>query len=72
MKLEAVKKQYKNEWILAEVLEEDKLNRPTKVKVIAHSKDRGETYEAMEKIKIKDFLHFYTGKVPKKGYAVAF
>ncbi len=71
MSIEEVKREYKNEWVLVEVLEEDELNRPTRVRLITHSKNRDEIYEALNKNKRYTF-HFYTGEIPKKGYAVAF
>jgi len=72
MKIEELKKRYKDEWVLVEVLAEDKLREPVEVVLIAHSKSRDDTYEAMKKTKAKDIAHFYTGEIPKKGYAVAF
>jgi len=70
--IEKIKKKFKNEWVLVEILEKDKSNKPTKVKLIAHSRNRYDTYDAMEKTKAKYLYHFYTGVIPKKGYAVAF
>jgi len=72
MDISEIKQKCQDEWVLVEVLEEDKLNRPTKVKLIAHSKNRDDTYKAMKKTKVKHLAHFYTGEIPKKGYAVAF
>ncbi|MEW6620751.1 MAG: hypothetical protein AB1422_15685 [bacterium] len=72
MKLKEVKEKYTDEWVLAEVLKEDELGEPTELKVITHSKDRDETYDAMKKVKGKYSYHFYTGKIPTKGYAVVF
>ena len=72
MKIEEVRKLYKDEWVLAEVLKADEIGQPIEVNVIAHSKNRDETYEAMKHTKAKDITHFYTGEIPKKGYAVAF
>jgi len=72
MKIKEVEERYKNEWILAEILKEDENGQPIEVKVIAHSKNRDDTYAAMKKAKGKYTYHFYTGKIPKKGYAVAF
>ena len=72
MKIEEIKKRYKEEWVLVEVLEEDKLREPIEVELIAHSKSRDDSYEAMKKTKAKDIAHFYTGEIAKKGYAVAF
>ena len=70
--IERIKKKFKNEWVLVEVLEKDKLNRPIIGKVISHSRNRDDTYYAMEKCQAKHLYHFYTGRIPKKGYAVAF
>lgn len=71
MKIEEIKERYKDEWVLLEVLKEDELNRPTDVRLIAHSKNRDDTYEAMSKTNAKHIAHFYTGKLPQE-YAVAF
>lgn len=72
MKLNEVEKEYRDEWVLAEVLKEDESGEPTEVKVIAHSKNRDDTYNAMPQAKDKYTYHFYTGTIPEKGYAVAF
>lgn len=53
-------------------MKEDKSGESTEVKVIAHSRNRDDTYAAMRRSKGKYTYHFYTGKIPKKGYAVAF
>ena len=45
MKIEEIKKRYKDEWVLVEVLAEDKLREPVEVELIAHSKSRDDTYE---------------------------
>ncbi len=71
MNLREVKAKYQNEWILAEVLEADELNRPTKVKIIVHSKNRDDVYEQLGHV--EDNRHvttFYSGEIPEKGYAV--
>jgi len=73
MKIEELKKQFENEWLLVEVLEEDNLNRPVEVRLIAHSKNRDEIYEGLDKVEDnKHVATLYTGKIPEKGYAVAF
>jgi len=72
MKIEEIKKMYKDEWMLVEILAEDELRQPTDVKVIIHSKARDEIYEALKETKTKYTYQFYTGEIPKKGYAVAF
>jgi hypothetical protein len=52
MKIEEIKKRYKDEWVLVEVLAEDELREPVEVELIAHSKSRDDTYEAMRKTQI--------------------
>jgi len=63
---------YKDEWVLVEMLKEDENGNPVEVRLIEHSKNRDDTYEAMTKTKAKRIYHIYTGKIPTKGYAVAF
>ncbi len=70
--IEKIKIKFKDEWVLVEVLERDRLNQPTKGRVIAHSRNRDDTYDAMIGTKAKHLYHFYTGHIPNKGYAVAF
>ena len=72
MKIKEVEEKYRDEWVLTEVLKEDELGEPTGVKVMAHSRNRDDTYDAMKRAKGKYTYHFYTGKIPEKGYAVAF
>lgn len=72
LSIEEISKQYKDEWVLIEVVETDADGNPIKGKVIAHSKDREETYRALRETRAKDVAHFYTGSIPKEGYAVAF
>ncbi len=73
MRIEELKQKYKDEWVLVEVLEEDELNRPTNAKLIAHSKNRDDIYDKLSGVKSgKHVATFYTGEMPKKGYAVAF
>lgn len=73
MTIEEIKGKYKDEWVLVEVIEEDELNRPTKARLIAHSKNRDDIYEELEHIENKKHVAtFYTGRIPEKGYAVAY
>ncbi len=72
MKIEQIKEQFKDEWVLVEVLKEDRVGRPQDVQLLAHSKSRTDTYEAMKKVKSKYTFHFYTGEATNKEYAVAF
>jgi len=70
MTIEAVKRRYKDEWVLAEVLERDELDQPIKLKVLKHSKSRDEIDEALEECKYLFTYQFYTGKLPD-DYAIA-
>jgi len=72
MHIKDIKQKYRNEWVLVEVLKEDKKGNPVNVKLIEHSKDRDNTYAAMKKYAKKYTYHFFTGRIPEKGYAVAF
>ena len=47
MKISEVNKKYKNKWVLAEVLKQDKLNQPVDVKPIMSSKNRYDLYKKM-------------------------
>jgi len=58
--------------VLVEVIEEDELGQPIDVELIAHSKSRDEIYDALMETKTRYTYQFYTGEIPKKGYAVAF
>lgn len=69
--LEVFRKKYKDEWILIRVLKTDKMNQPLYGKLIAHSKRRDDVYDTMKKVKGHTVI-FFTGDVPKKGYAFCF
>lgn len=72
MKISQLKKKYKNQWILAEVIKEDELNRVTDVKPLAHSTNRNEIYEKLTKQKGKHVMTLYTGETPPKGMVYSF
>lgn len=73
MEIEELKKQYKDEWVLVEVLKVNELGQPVEVRTIAHSKNRDDIYDKLESIESKKHVAtFYTGKIPEEGYAVAF
>jgi len=71
MNIEKITKTYKDEWVLVEVLKEDKEGNPLDVKLIAHSKNRDDIYDKLKDTKGIDTAQFYTGEFPKK-YAAAF
>lgn len=68
MKIAEVKKKYKDKWVLAEVLKEDKLNRALEVEPIATSSDKNEIYDKLASLSEKrtygkTFTTIYTGKI---------
>ena len=72
MNVKDIEKKYKNEWVLVEVLKENKIGQLIEIKLLAHSKNRDDIYNKLKSIKCKYISTFYTGKIPKKGFAVAF
>lgn len=71
MRLEEIKEMFKDEWVLLRVLRTDALDQPAEGEVVAHSEERDEIYKLQREIE-GDIALFYTGEIPKKGYAVAF
>jgi len=71
LSLQEIHRSFKDEWVLVRVLEEDELGQPLTGIVVAHSPDRGEIYLAQTGLR-GDLAIFYTGEIPKKGFAVAF
>lgn len=73
MKIDTIKQNYKDEWVLVSVTKEDQLNRPEEGTVLAHSRDRDEIYRRLKKLP-KGFrvATMYTGQVPSKDMVFAF
>ena len=71
MKIEKLRKKYRDEWLLIRVTAVGREQQPLEGELLAHSKDRDEIYRAQLRLK-KDLYITYTGKMPEKGYAVAF
>jgi len=71
MKIEHIKEQFPDEWILIEVLKVDKFGKVLEGKLIAHSKKRNDTYKAMETIRVSHVAHFWNGKI-SDDYCAAF
>lgn len=64
MKISEVNKKYKNKWVLAEVLKQDKLNQPTDVTPIMASKDRYDLYKRIPSLpKETHVATIFTGEV---------
>lgn len=72
--VESIKKleeYFPEEWLLVKVTKEDALGNPTEGRLIEHSKSKEKVVEKAKKIK-QDLALFYSGKIPKKGYAFCF
>lgn len=64
MKVDEVKKKFKNTWVLAEVLKMNELNEPIDVRPILANKDRNKVYEGIAKVpRSKIVTTIYTGKI---------
>ena len=70
LSMEELTQKFKDKWVIVEVIE-DEFDIPTKVRIIADSKDRDEIYKKQKHVE-GDIAIFYTGKIPEKGYAVVF
>lgn len=71
MKIEELREKYQNEWLLIRVTAVDDQDQPVEGELLAHSKNRDEIYDAQLKRR-EDLYITYAGKMPEKGYAVAF
>jgi len=69
--IEAFTSLYPDEWVLVQVTAENDLNEPKKGIVIAHSRIKEEIIARSKGLK-GDFAVFFTGAIPKKGYAFCF
>ena len=73
MKISDLKKKYKNKWILANVVKEDKSHQILEVKPLLVSDERQKVYEHLTKIKKGSRVAtIYTGETPKKGLVFTF
>lgn len=69
--LERLGTEYPDEWVLLKVTEENELNEPVKGIVLAHSRVKEEIIAVSRDLK-EDIAFFFTGAIPKKGYAFCF
>jgi len=69
--VEILEKRFPEQWLLIEVTQADSLGNPKKGRLINHSKSKEKIIED-SKGKAGDIALFYSGKIPKKGYAFCF
>jgi hypothetical protein len=60
-----LKRRYPKEWLLLGSVVADKLTRPVKGKLLAHSKNRDDIYERLPRRRGGNFCITYTGEIPK-------
>lgn len=69
--LEDAMEEYKEEWLLFEVLEIDEKNQPQKVRLVWHSKNKEEVCSEAKIHNIKRGVLVYAGEVvPKDAHVV--
>lgn len=56
--IQETEKQHKDEWLLFEIVESDRLNQPLKGRLLFHSKSRDEIHK--EAMKHREKLHYIT------------
>ena len=60
-----IKRRYPKEWLLLTNVVADKLTRPIKGRLVAHSKNRDDIYDHLTHIRAGSVCIEYTGKIPK-------
>jgi len=66
-----LEKRYPEEWLLVEVTKEDTSGNPIEGKLITHNKTKEKIIEKSKNLG-RDIALFYSGEIPKKGYAFCF
>ena len=69
--IKTLEKRHPEEWILVEVTKEDSLGNPIEGKLLTHSKSKEQLIEKAKTLE-SDVALFYSGDIPKKGYAFCF
>ena len=73
MKISQLRKKFKNKWVLAQVLKEDKLHRLVEVTPFQASEGREDVYKALSGLKKGSHVAtIYTGQQPPKGMTFTF
>ena len=73
MKVAALKKKYKNKWILAKVLRETETHEVLEVEPMVVSSKRDDVYQKLAKLpKGSHVATYFTGPIPPRGTVFAF
>jgi Cu2+-containing amine oxidase len=70
-RIKNLEKQYSEEWLLVEVTKEDRYGNPVEGNLLEHNPVKENVVKKSKKLKA-DLALFYSGKIPKKGYAFCF
>lgn len=73
MNVTQLRKKFKNKWVLAQVLKEDKLQKLVDIKPLKVSDYREDIYKALTGLKKGSHVAtLYTGQLPPKGMTFTF
>lgn len=67
---EKIKKTYAKQWVVLEVVKEDRLGSTRKAKVLYSSRDRDEAMKEALKYKNRYLAVTYTGRIPQKAVVI--
>jgi hypothetical protein len=70
LKIAAIKRKYRDQWVLLADYRLNERNEPLEGIVVAHSKDRNKIYDALRDHP-ESLCIYYAGQVPQKGVAYA-
>jgi len=69
--ISSLEKKYPNEWLLVKITKEDQHGNPLKGVLLYHHKNKELVIDTLKQKK-DDIALFYSGPIPKKGYAFCF
>ena len=69
--IEELKQKYPDEWIIVEVLEEDRKGNILSVRLLEHSRDKSRIDRISEDFEGYTYS-FFNGSIPKEGHVFAF
>ncbi len=69
--MEVIRRDYPDEWLLVEVVEDDEAGNVTKGVLVAHDKDRDVIHRKQRGLR-GDYYIFWNGPIPREGYVFGF
>lgn len=70
LETDKIRKNYAKQWVVLEVVEEDKLGSTRKAKVLYSNRDRDEAMKEALKYKDRYLAVTYTGKIPREAAVI--